>query len=50
MRIPRAPSYMTVFLFGAVWNAVIERSLWATGFCLGCAFLCWLTHPRRVEG
>jgi hypothetical protein len=34
MRIPPAPGWPVVFAFGLLWNAVIERSLWASGFCL----------------
>lgn len=35
----RAPSYSTVCLFGAAWNAVIVRSLLATVFCVGLALV-----------
>lgn len=34
MRLPKAPSWSAVFLFGAAWNAIIERSWWATCLCL----------------
>jgi len=34
-KIPNAPSWGTVFLFGAVWNAVITHCWWAVAFCLG---------------
>lgn len=39
MKIPKAPSYRTVFLFGAAWNGIIERSTWATLACLGVALI-----------
>jgi len=43
---PRVPSYRTIFLFGAAWNAIVERSLWATAFCLACALAAHLWEPR----
>ena len=33
MRIPKAPSWRAVFLFGAVYNAVVERCWWAVALC-----------------
>jgi hypothetical protein len=41
MQIPRAPTWPVVFLFGAGWNAVVEKCLWATIVCLVGA-LAWL--------
>lgn len=38
MRIPPAPGWPVVFAFGLIWNAVIERSLWASGLCLTLLF------------
>lgn len=35
--LPRAPSYTLVALFGAGYNAVVERSWRATVFCLALA-------------
>ncbi len=40
-RIPKAPSWSQVFLFGAAWNLLINFSLWATGLCLLVGVLCW---------
>jgi hypothetical protein len=37
--LPRAPSYFLVCLFGASWNAIIVRSLWATVFCIALGAL-----------
>lgn len=39
MRIPRAPSYKTVFLFGAGYNTIVEQCWWAVALCLGMAFI-----------
>jgi hypothetical protein len=39
MRIPNAPPYSVVFLFGATWNAVVERCPWAAITCLTVAGL-----------
>lgn len=47
-KLPKAPPTWVVCLFGAAWNATIERSLWATLFCLALIpafqFLGWLDH------
>jgi len=37
IKIPKAPSWTVVCLFGAVWNAVVERSWWASLVCVGLA-------------
>lgn len=37
--LPCAPSYALTCLFGAAWNAVIVKSLWATIFCVVLAGL-----------
>lgn len=43
----RAPSWTVVFLLGALWNALIERSLWATAFCIACAaWMALFDHKR----
>ncbi len=34
MRIPKAPPWRAVFLFGAVYNALIEQCWWAVALCL----------------
>lgn len=39
MSIPKAPGYGIVFTFGAAWNALVERSLWATVLCGGVALI-----------
>jgi hypothetical protein len=50
--LPRAPSYTFVAMFGVAYNAIVERSWWATGFCLGLAAAFrigrWLQANRRV--
>ncbi len=33
-KLPKAPSWTAVFLFGAVWNALIEQCWWAVVVCL----------------
>lgn len=48
MNVHRAPTWVQVFLFGAVWNAAVEQSLWATALCLGVAVAIWLL--RRPGG
>lgn len=49
----RSPSYPTVCLLAAAWNAVIVRSLWATAFCvvLGAAFAVTarVARGRRID-
>ena len=37
--LPRAPSYAFTCVFGALWNAIIVRSLPGTIFCLALAGL-----------
>jgi len=37
--LPPAPSYTAIAIFGAAYNAIVERSLWATAFCLGLAVM-----------
>lgn len=39
MRIPKAPSWRAVFLFGAIYNAIIARCWWAVAFCLAVAVI-----------
>jgi hypothetical protein len=34
-KIPNAPGWAPVCLLGAVWNAVVNRSLFGTLFCVG---------------
>jgi hypothetical protein len=46
MRIPKAPTWTFVFLFGAAWNAVVERSWWAATLCLVVAFVTDLVGRR----
>jgi len=38
-KIPNAPSWRFVFLFGAAWNAVVARCLWAVVLCIVIAAL-----------
>jgi len=38
-KLPKAPPWSVVFLFGAAYNAVIERCWWATLVCLGVLLL-----------
>lgn len=54
MKIPSAPSYKFVFLFGAVYNLLIEKCIWATIFCMMCWLLILVTervieHKREVR-
>jgi hypothetical protein len=50
--LPRAPSYTLTALFGAAYNAIVERSWWGTGFCLCLAAVFrigrWLQAGKRV--
>jgi hypothetical protein len=41
MRIPKAPSWRTVFLFSAAWNLLITHCLWGLSICLGL----WIITP-----
>ncbi len=34
MKIPKAPSWRAVFLFGAAYNALVEQCWWAAALCL----------------
>lgn len=38
-KIPDAPGWNKVCLFGAVWNAVVNQSLFGVLFCLGLSGL-----------
>jgi integral membrane sensor domain MASE1 len=40
--LPPAPSYAFIAVMGAAYNAIVERSWWATLFCLGLASVFWL--------
>jgi hypothetical protein len=45
--IPAAPSWSVIFLFGALWNAVIERSVWASLSCGAVAVALFLGEMIR---
>jgi hypothetical protein len=47
-KIPNASGWTPVCLFGAVWNAVVNQSLFGTCFCLGLGAVLW-TLDRLVE-
>lgn len=49
MKIPKAPGYTSVFLFGAAWNSLVERSLGASLFCLGAAFIFYVCKKLKVD-
>lgn len=38
-KIPNAPSWSTVFLFGILWNTVVVQCNWAA---IGCTIACIL--------
>ena len=52
MRVPKAPSWNVVFLFGGFWNAVVEQSWIGVAICAGIwlflALLC-LTVDGSLE-
>jgi len=50
MKVPRAPGYEYVFLFGAIWNGLIERGRdgYTTGaLCMGVSIVIALS--KRME-
>jgi hypothetical protein len=50
MKIPPAPGWESVFLFGAVWNGVINRSVWAALVCAVVAVVIYvLKQVPRVQ-